>query len=490
MYGKIIGIDFGNGTLKLCVVNRTLREEKLLQRTSFATPSSISDLDHSLASKLEEFAPGPASVSTAITDPPKTTRVLNFPFLDSRKINQVYRFELENLTTYSPDEKLSSYHLIKRDGYSEALVCMFDKSDVEEFLGSMEEDGIDPMFITFSPFAFSVLNGHLPSPRPLLLVDISSNEMNFILFDEIGLRRVRYSNSALEKFIQGLGKSDLQSFDFNGLDGIKVENNLFMPLIKEIVRTAHFFETELKREIESIVLTGDICVVPGIVETLKTGLNREIEKIFIPDLGEKDSPLYAKAYSLALYGGHSNQDYMNLRVDEFEFKGKNQELKKTFLVPILLFALLLVFTFYRNISDVMASKSNVESLQEQIQSEMKELFPNMSAVPDPVLFMNNEVSKVQDKLQLIEQVKGNSTPLDVLRDLSITFPAWLNIKVDELRFETGQKVKMWGRVGSYKDIAEIEKILTNSDRFQDVNRDQVNRSVNNTVKFVISMTVK
>ena len=96
----------------------------------------------------------------------------------------------------------------------------------------------------------------------------------------------------------------------------------------------------------------------------------------------------------------------------------------------------------------------------------------------------------QEKLEIIEEVKGSSTPLDVLRDLSITFPLNSGMKVDELRFETGKKVKMWGRCGSYKELASIEQILNDSKRFTDVKRDQVSRSVNNTVKFVVSMTVK
>ena len=149
-----------------------------------------------------------------------------------------------------------------------------------------------------------------------------------------------------------------------------------------------------------------------------------------------------------------------------------------------------MFTFYRNISDVMASKSTVSSLRTEIQEEVKGLFPNVTVIPDPVSFMENEVAKVQEKLEIIEEVKGSSTPLDVLRDLSITFPLNSGLKVDELRFETGKKVKMWGRCGSYKELATIEQILNDSKRFTDVKRDQVSRSVNNTVKFVVSMTVK
>ncbi len=490
MYGKFLGIDFGNDDIKVAVINRSLREEKLEGHYSITLPSNFSDEDATVKTSLEEHSVTTGDVSTAITSSPISIRVLNFPFTDSKKISQVYRFELENVSTFNPEEKLHSYHLVKRDGFSEALVCMFEKQTMQDFLAKLEKNNIDPRFVTFSPFAFSAIEHKLSEQRPLLLIDISSNEMNFILFDEYGLRRVRSSKNILENFIEGLNMPDKEKFSFKDMEGIKIDENIFNPIITEIVRTTHFFETELRKDVEEFVLTGDVCVIDGIENILSVGLNKPVSKIFIPEFGEKDSPYYAKAYANALYGSSSSQEGLNLRVDEFGFKGKSLEFRKTFLIPLLLFALLLVFTFYRNISDVMASKNTVSSLRTDIQKEVKSTFPDVTVIPDPVSFMENEVSKVEEKLEIIEEVKGSSTPLDVLRDLSITFPLNSGMKVDELRFETGKKVKMWGRCGSYKELASIEQILNDSKRFTNVKRDQVSRSVNNTVKFVVSMTVK
>ena len=48
-------------------------------------------------------------------------------------------FELENVSTFNPDQKLHSYHLVKRDGFSEALVTMFEKDSMVSFLNSKQE---------------------------------------------------------------------------------------------------------------------------------------------------------------------------------------------------------------------------------------------------------------------------------------------------------------------------------------------------------------
>jgi len=490
MYGKFLGIDFRNDDIKVALINRSLREEKLEEYYTITVPSNVSDEDATFKTSLEEHSVTNGDVSTSITTPPISIRVLNFPFTDSKKISQIYRFELENVSTFNPEEKLHSYHLVKRDGFSEALVCMFEKENMQDFLGKLADNNIDPRFVTFSPFAFSAIENKLPDLRPLLLIDISSNEMNFILFDEYGLRRVRSSKNILENFIKGLDLPEKNSFSFKDMEGLKIDENIFNPIITEIVRTTHFFEAELRKNVEEFIITGDVCLIGGIENILSVGLNKPVSKIFIPEFGEKDSPFYAKSFANALYGSGSGQEGLDLRIEEFGFKGKSLEFRKTFLIPLLLFALLLVFTFYRNISDVMASKSTVSSLRTEIQEEVKGLFPNVTVIPDPVSFMENEVAKVQEKLEIIEEVKGSSTPLDVLRDLSITFPLHSGLKVDELRFETGKKVRMWGRCGSYKELATIEQILNDSKRFTDVKRDQVSRSVNNTVKFVVSMTVK
>ena len=66
MYGKFFGIDFGNDDIKVSVINRTLREEKLEKYYSIAIPSNISDEDATFAVSLEEHSVTTSDISTAI----------------------------------------------------------------------------------------------------------------------------------------------------------------------------------------------------------------------------------------------------------------------------------------------------------------------------------------------------------------------------------------------------------------------------------------
>lgn len=494
MFGKFVGIDFNNNEAKICVVDRSFTGDRIRTKETVSfqletddSGNGIQTAAHSLLSKIN--IPN-YNICTAITVPAISLKVLRFPFKDSNKVKQTYKFELGNETIYNPDEKLNSYHLVKRDDFSEALVSMFEKTDMKSFLDLMDEYGIDPKFVTYAPVAFNSLNGHLSNERPFLLVDVTHNDINFMLFDEKGIRRVRSSRESFSDFVNGLGIENGDNFTFASLYGMDIGKEKFNPLIKEIVRTMRFFEKELREEVKSVVLTGELCLIDGVEDIFKESLNKPVSKIFIPDLGEKNSPIFARAYAIALYGAYSNQDSINLRINEFEFKSKGLDIRKNFLVPILLLAFFLTLTFYRSVSSAINSGNDVEILKKEIQKEVKEVFSNVpSVIPDPVSFMQYEVVKVRDKISLIEEVKGGSTPLDVIRNITSIFSSNLYTRIDEVRFESEKRVKIWGRCNSYKDIAKVEKILSESNKFTEVKREQVSQSPDNSVKFIMSMVV-
>lgn len=484
MYGKFTGIDFNGNNVRICTVQSGFREQRIEKFFSIKTGEDRPVNSEEFRNALEHNGSLFGNVSTNIPGNPLTIRVIKFPFSDPKKINKVYGFELENVSTFDPGEKLHSYHLVRFDKGSEIIVCMYEKDQMRHFLEELNHNDIDPSFVTFSPLAFSSLNKYLPEKRPLLLVDTGNNEISFSLFDENGLRRVR-SSAAIDPGIREA--LDAVSGDISA-DEVKDSLENF---VAELKKTAHFFESELRQRIELFILSGDICRITGLEKYLAESLERDVEKIYISELGRNNSPFFARAYSLALYGARNGGGHgLNLRVGEFEYAGKSYEFKKIFLAPAVLMLIFISLAFYKTASDYYTLESNVEDLRSQIQGEVKETFPNASNVPDPVKFMQDELGKIEEKLQLIEEVKGGSTPLDVLRDLSLSIPENVDLKLDEVRFESGKKLKIWARCDSYKEIAALEKTLADSGRFENVSREQVSRAVNNTIKFVLALVLK
>ncbi len=104
--------------------------------------------------------------------------------------------------------------------------------------------------------------------------------------------------------------------------------------------------------------------------------------------------------------------------------------------------------------------------------------------------MESELNKVNGKLELVHGVVGKTPPLGVLRDISLSIPKSISLTVDEIDFANDKTVKIIGRCDSYQEVAKIEKALADSGKFEKVNRDSTNPSVNNTIKFQVSLVVK
>jgi len=179
MFGKFVGIDLDSSKIKVCVINRKFRRTELQRLYEIDRSSDSETISDLLFDKLNQESVK-TDVSVSIPSSPVSLRVLSFPFKDTNKIDQVYNFELENVSTLNVEDKTHSYHLIEgRDG-ADALVCMFKKDEIRNIINMFEQGGVNPRVVTFSPFALDVLSDSLDLPRPFLLVSIGQFTTNFI----------------------------------------------------------------------------------------------------------------------------------------------------------------------------------------------------------------------------------------------------------------------------------------------------------------------
>ncbi|NIP30002.1 MAG: hypothetical protein GTO02_07270 [Candidatus Dadabacteria bacterium] len=492
MFGNFVGIDISGNTAKAVLINKGLREVKLLKTliTEFSREDevSFSEFKRLLSGK---FIPQNAKIITGISSTPLSLRVLDFPFKDPKKVEQVYKFEINSISTFKAESKQMDYQFVELDKGSEAMVCMFEKDELQDYLDQLWECGIDPKYVTFSPFAFSSINDLIDDERPILLINMDSENLNFTLFDDNGLRRVRSSNDTVSQIKENLNLNQIKFSDIEKNKELKSEflKNISL-LTDEIKRTSHYFEMETKTGIETFLITGDICNISNIENELENELGSKIKRLLIPELGSKDSATFSTAYSLAQYGCNFNNKSYNLRSGDYKYTGPDLDIRRTFALPLVLLAILFLFLVFKNTTGHFSTRGEIRSINSQMQKEIKSSFPNVSNIPDPVLFLENELEKIQDKLDILSEVKGGSTPLDIIRDISSSIPIQQRISVDEVRFESNKRVKIWGKCDSYKEIATIEKSLIDSGKFEKVDREQVSRAVNNTIKFVISLVLK
>jgi len=488
MLGGFIGVDFSGGKVRTVTVRRGLKGTEV-RKASFTGELGSGDTSAFLK---DEISLGTRAV-TGICSSPLLLRVLKFPFTDSKKLRGVFRFELENSTGFTLGEDvLSDYHEVKRSEGAEAIVPAFEKEAFEDYLGSLRESGVDPDQVTFTPVAFSSLGELIEGPRPLLLIDADQDHLNFSFFDESGLSRVRNCDDALERIKKNLATDVLELEQVNGDEEKKrafLESCRF--ITEEIRNTIRYFEGETGEEVKNLVLTGGICEVEGVAKELTDQLGREVKRIFIEQLGHKDSPFFARAYALALYGGSSGKGgRLNLRRDGYRPRGMAGGLLKEFRVPVALCAaLLLVFVFGR-VTEVVSAKSKMSSIRSEMEMDLRREFPEAAGTQDPVAFYRGKLEVINRKLDILKQVRGAHSPLEVLTAVSAAIPRDVSFSVDEIRIEDGGKAKIWGRSDSYEEIASIEKAFSESGSFTQVKMGQVGKAISSGLKFEISMVVR
>ena len=488
MLGGVIGVDFSGGKVRTVTVRRGLKGTEI-RRAAFTGELGSKDVAGFLGN---EISLGTRAV-TGISFSPLLLRVLSFPFSDSKKVRRVYRFELENSTGFTLGEDvLSDYHEMKTPEGAEAIVPAFERKAFESYLGSLQESGVDPEQVTFSPVAFSSLGELLEGPRPLLLVDADQDHLNFSLFDERGLTRVRNCDYAVERIKESLAASTL---DFQQINSDGERKKAFFEscrfIAEEMRTTARYFEGEAGEEIKSVVLTGEICGVEGIEQQFTEHVGREVKTILIPHLGPEDSPFFARAYALALYGKSSGGGgRLNLRRDVYRQRGVKRGLLKEFRVPVALCAALLLLAVFGRATEVVSAKGKISSLRSEMEKDLREEFPEVAGTQDPVAFYKGKLEIINRKLDILKQVRGAHSPLEVLTAVSATVPEDVSFSIEEIRIEDGGKAKVWGKCDSYEEIASIEKTFSESGNFTQVKMGQVRKAVNNSLKFEISMVVR
>lgn len=482
LIGSFLGIDFSGGKIKTVQIKKSLKGREVV-RSSFGEDRGPGCLG-------EVVSEGFLS-ATGICSSPVLLRVLSFPFSSLKKVKKVYRFELESSAGFGlGDDVLSDFHEVKGSSGMELLATAFSRKVFEDHLASAREAGADPSCVAFSSVAFSSVEDSLEGERPLLLVDVDRDHLNFSFFEEQGLRRVRNCDDAMTRLKKGLGSDSL---DFGEIAADPAQKASFFEccgvIAEEIRNTARYFGTETGSEVKSFVLSGDICEIEGVERVLGEKLGADIKRIFIPELGQ-DSPLFARAYSLALYGSSAGGRGFNLRRGREGAAGIGKELLKTFRVPIALFACFLLVSVLGGATAVVSSKGQISSIRSEIKRELASEFPAAAGTPDPVAFSRKKIESVSKKLDIAREIRGPRSPLEILMALSNGVPENVHLTVDEIRIEDGGAVQIRGRCGSYNEIALIEKSFSDSESFSDVRSERVTKAVNDTIKFEISMVVR
>ncbi len=291
------------------------------------------------------------------------TRVLQFPFADPRRIEQVVGFELEEHIPHEIEDVVID-HLVLESGDegAEVLAAAVPSGEVEDLLDLLAELDVDPRIVSLSTFAYLKLlqasreESGEEARRCVAVVDIGHHRTDVTVMQRGRLafsRTVRRGGRHLTQSIARALSTDARTAEralishgrlpcalpagggdpeMQGLAAAVAAG--LQPILRDVNQTLRSHERVNGEPVEQIVLAGGLARLPGLAETMHSALEvptAALESlpsdVETEDFPGTDNASAGKPVGLALelVRGGSRQS-LNFRRGPFAYKGDFQYL--------------------------------------------------------------------------------------------------------------------------------------------------------------------
>jgi general secretion pathway protein L len=492
MAKRILGLDVGSHSGKAVELRQTLRWVEVVQLRRF----SLDDPAPALSSELREFAGlydlPRGGVVVALAGDRVSTRSLEFPFTDKRKIAAAVPFEIESQLPFDLDGYLMDWQPVQAGGErSEVAVSLAPQAEVALLLETLAEAGIEARVVEAEGLVLANLSAVVDLPGTRLLADIGHRKTTLCLCCDGQPLAARTIPVAGQAITQALAKERL--IDEVEAERVKAEAGVLggpshpeSPasvaivdrLAREIVRTLGSFESQLsgadRPAVSRIDLLGGSAHLHRLDEYLTERVGLPASRLSLPqgDLGAAliaggDPLTFAPATALALRGSARAVTRINLRQGELEarvdLRGMARELRWTALMA----ALVLLLAGASMISRLALSSQLAEQAEQEARSLVTQAFPNRPVTGSPVAAMQEAVRTAEKRANTLGVYRGNLSALDILTEISRRVPADLDVVFEELSIDR-QVVVIKGHSPSFGSVDELRAELGEFAPFSDI----------------------
>jgi len=313
MAHPICGIDVGAYSIKFVVYDVGFRASVF--RGAFEEP--VADGPAPLAERqVEALREGLGRVSSdailyvAMPGEQLSIRVLELPFADPRKIDQVIGFELEGQIVHALEEVVFDYVTVRsNEGSSSVLAVAARQTDVAAHLETLKAGGVDPRSLYAAPVAYHALG--VDDPR----VDAESDKVPAIL--DLGHARSNLfigrdrEGIATRTITRGGHHLTLALAEALGIDPARAEqmkrtearllrpgvppasprearqNEILRlalaPLVREVRQTLASFRAAVRKEVGVLLLAGGAARQPGLAAFFEDELGLPVAFLPVPN---------------------------------------------------------------------------------------------------------------------------------------------------------------------------------------------------------------
>lgn len=534
MATKIVGLDLGTHTVKVCELVTAFRNFELVgfgyepvEVEGEARPD-FEALAAAARRLLERRGLLGETLMCALPPGMAATATVELPFDQPKKIEAVLPMQLDDLLPVPVDEVVYDYQVTARreDGGSTVLIAYVRRDRFAELLAALELQGIDPKVVGIGPLSIYNLYDHAigaETQAPVAMLDLGHGHSELSVFDRGEPQIVRdiaggglqitlalaaafhvepaqaERGKISEGFVAPAGQEDtevdIEPETATSRRRLVAETcrRALGPVVREVRRSLVAHEMKTGRAVERLYLTGGTSLLSGLPEYLEHELKVAVMPLDplrvgfnkLADSGERVRPFVAKALANSLRAfSRAHQSQVNFRKGDFAYTGDFGFLQGR-VITLAVAALLMI----------MLGSLVALTKKQRLEAEYAAIKARVSAISQPILgYETDDVDALYNTVVASDRTSANPIPeydaLQMLAQISEKIPFDLEVDLDVLDINLENKrMQLQGKTTSGGDVERIVEALRATPCFRgEINKERVEKSVDDKTKFRLTAT--
>lgn len=486
---RTLGIEFGSWSLKAVEIETRFRRVEVLDFHEVRLPLEMTDPEtafrEAVVKLMDRLPHHPEKLVTSLPMSQTALRFFHLPIKQLKKVEQMYRFELEDNVPFKLDNAIVEHHITKTKEGSLVAAAIAPKIHIQTHLDWLNAVGIDPDWLTFEGMGMTNLylrglstpgkkKPEEIEPNCVLLLDIGHLKTGLAIINEGRLefyRSIPWGGAHVSHGIANtLGvtmeegerrkQQDLNlELDPSTLSGDLQSMTLaahqsFVPFFTDLQHTLVAFRAQSGKNVDSVLLTGGTSVLDGLPGMLSTRFKKSVE-LYNPlekegqahDLPPTTTARFGEAFGRATVFERKAAFLFNFRKHDLAKKTSLTEvstfLKDPHVVRLLQFAgtLALILFIHVTVASNLAKEESVAAEKElnkvfaqTFRSIPKKLRLSLTKSPEALKSYIKQRNREFD--QKLKMFSSERTPMiEIVNSVSQAFPKTVQVDVNTLTLD-------------------------------------------------------
>ncbi len=528
MAQKIYGIDVGTYSIKIAELESSFNNFELVSFYEHPVVyNEVLTAEEAIAATLEKMAEdydlAEGQAYTALPGSYTSTRLLDMPFGNAKKVDQTIEFEVESAIPFALEDVVVDYHIVESSKTeSTCLLSYAQKQDMVKFLNIFSGSEIEPRFVGCEPVELgSVMKlGMIQPEGAYAVLDLGHTKSNLAIYvgndlyfsRTLSLGGLHLTQAIAEKLQVPVPEAERFKIEIGQLAGDAQDEmsrkisqaikSVLNRLLIEVKQTFMNIQENEGQVIQALYLCGGTSRLNGIDHFFSYELRKNVSHLDCLDFSFNklaDSawcrPIIPLSLALAYRGavGKKLPD-IQFRRGEFAYRGDMDQLSGIAKQAAVIGATIAFFVMVSFGVNYFVLNSKLDKFKGSVAEAAGKVLPTtptrMLESTDSVLSILN--SKILEGREVKKEIseKFDNSYLNILKEVSRVLPPrdQLKLDIDELSI-AGNRLRMEGRTVSFESVDIIKTSIAKSQYFKNVSTGNVTKAADNLIKFNITLQI-